>query len=329
MFRDHEAAFLLPLADQHATIERVGGKGASLARLARAGFSVPAGFHIMTAAYRRFVAANDLHRVLRATTAAGCADDPGARERAASDIAAAFAAETMPDALAQAIRQAYAQLGTDGVPVAVRSSATVEDLPTRSFAGQQATYLNISGADLLEAIKRCWAALWTARAISYRAHAGIHAADISMAVVVQELVAADVAGVLFTANPITGARHQVMINASWGLGEAIVSGLVTPDSLIVDKTTGRIVVQEIADKAVMTVRTAGGTREAPVPAGQRRQAVLTAAQTAELAQLGLAIERLYGQPMDIEWAMYDGRIFVVQARPITVLPQQSIAQRNS
>jgi phosphoenolpyruvate synthase/pyruvate phosphate dikinase len=155
----------------------------------------------------------------------------------------------------------------------------------------------------------------------YRAHAGIHAADISIAVVVQELIAADVAGMLFTANPITGARDQAMINASWGLGEAIVGGLVTPDSLIVDKATGRIVVQEIADKAVMTVRTAGGTHEVPVPAGQRCQPVLTAAQATELVQLGLAIERLYGQPMDVEWAMHDGHILVLQARPITVLPQ--------
>jgi len=328
MFRDHEAAFLLPLADPHATVERVGGKGASLARLARAGFSVPAGVHITTAAYRCFVAMNDLHRVLRASTAAGCADNPGARERAASTIAAAFAAGTMPDALAQAIEQAYARLGSGELPLAVRSSATVEDLPTCSFAGQQATYLNIGGADLLEAITRCWASLWTARAISYRAQAGIHAADISMAVVVQELVAADVAGVLFTANPITGARHQAMINASWGLGEAIVGGLVTPDTLIVDKRTGRILMQEIADKAIMTVQSASGTTEAPVPAAQRRRPVLTAAQAAELAQLGRAIERLYGQPMDIEWAIHDGRIFVVQARPITVLPQLRPSQLN-
>ncbi len=292
-----------------------------MARLARAGFSVPAGFHITTAAYQCFVAANDLHYVLRAPPAAGYVDDPGAHERTASDIAAAFAVGTLPDALALAIRQAYAQLGAGGLPVAVRSSATVEDLPTRSFAGQQATYLNIGGAELLEAIKRCWASLWTARAIAYRAHAGIQAEDISMAVVVQELVAADVAGVLFTANPITGARHQVMINASWGLGEAIVSGLVTPDSLIVDKATGQIVAQEITDKVVMTVRSAGGTHEVPVPIGQRRKPVLTAAQAAELTQLGQAIERLYGQPTDIEWAMHDSRIFVVQARPITVLPQ--------
>jgi phosphoenolpyruvate synthase/pyruvate phosphate dikinase len=320
MFRDHEIAFLLPLADQHATLQRVGGKGASLARLARGGFSVPAGVHITTAAYRCFVAANHLHRLLRATTAAGCADDLAVCERAASTIAAAFAAGTMPDVLARAIEQAYAQLGANAVLLAVRSSATLEDLPTRSFAGQQATYLNIGGADLLEAITRCWASLWTARAISYRAQAGIHTGEISIAVVVQQLIAADVAGVLFTANPITGARHQVMMNASWGLGEAIVGGLVTPDSLIVDKTTGRIVVQEIADKAVMTVRTASGTHEVPVPPRQRRQPVLAPAQAAELAQLGLAIEQLYGQPMDIEWAMHDGRIFVVQARPITVLP---------
>src|ERR687886_879158 len=162
-----------------------------------------------------------------------------------------------------------------------------------SFAGQQETYLNVRGEErLLAAVKRCWASLWTARAIGYRAHHNIRPEEVSLAVVVQELVPADVAGILFTANPITGARDEVMINAAWGLGEAIVGGLVTPDNVVVDKRTGAVVREEIADKAAMTVRTAEGTRDEPVPAGRRTQPALTPGQAAELARLGARIEEL-------------------------------------
>jgi len=193
-----------------------------------------------------------------------------------------------------------------------------------SFAGQQETYLNIHGeAMLLDAVKRCWASLWTARAIGYRARNNIAPATVSLAVVVQALVPADAAGILFTANPLTGARDQVMVNAAWGLGEAIVGGLVTPDTVVVDKATGKLIMQQIGTKDVMTVRTATGTQEAPVPAEIRSKAVLTRAQAAELTYIGLRIEELYGQPMDIEWALQEGRFFVVQARPITALPARS------
>jgi phosphoenolpyruvate synthase/pyruvate phosphate dikinase len=202
----------------------------------------------------------------------------------------------------------------------VRSSATAEDLPELSFAGQQETYLNIHGeAMVLDSVKRCWASLWTARAIDYRARHNIAQGDVSLAVVVQELVPADAAGIMFTANPVTGARDQVMINAAWGLGETIVGGQVTPDTVVVEKGSGTITTQEIAKKDVMTVRTQSGTREEPVPADRRTQAVLSPAQAAELARIGVQIEELYSQPMDIEWTLSDGRFFIVQARPITTL----------
>src|SRR5437773_2322973 len=179
----------------------------------------------------------------------------------------------MPDDIAGAIRQAYKEFpsmnrGTTGgdQPVAVRSSATAEDLPEMSFAGQQETYLNMHGAAMvLDAVKRCWASLWTARAIGYRARNNIAPQDVSQAVVVQALVPADAAGILFTANPLTGDRGQVMINAAWGLGEAIVGGQVTPDTIVVDKASGAITTQEITGKDVMTVRTPEGTREEAVP----------------------------------------------------------------
>jgi pyruvate,water dikinase len=207
----------------------------------------------------------------------------------------------------------------------VRSSATAEDLPDLSFAGQQDSYLNMRGdAMLLDAVKRCWASLWTARAIGYRARHSIPAGDVSLAaVVVQELVLADAAGVLFTANPLTGARDQALINAAWGLGEAIVGGQVTPDAVVVDKASGAVIEQQISAKELMTVRSPDGTHEAPVPADQRELAVLSPAQAAQLARIGAQIERLYGMPMDIEWARQEGRFLIVQARPITTLRSQA------
>jgi pyruvate,water dikinase len=315
-------AFVLPLDAAEATLELVGGKGASLARLVAAGLPVPPGFHITTAAYKSFIAANNVQEAILSIVAGVDPNVPSTLEDAASRINALFVAGSMPDEIVEAISQAYAQMDTSGTSVAVRSSATAEDLPEMSFAGQQETYLNISGQqEVLAAVKRCWASLWTARAIGYRARHNIDPADVSLAVVVQELVPADASGILFTANPLTGASNQVMINAAWGLGEAIVGGVVTPDTVVVAKADGAIITQEIADKEAMTVRTAQGTQEEPVPAQQRTVAVLSAAQAAELARLGQRIEELYGVPMDIEWAMHAGQFFIVQARPITALPE--------
>src|SRR6266700_87910 len=322
MSNEPSIPLVLALDDASATLERVGGKGASLARMAAAGLPVPPGFHVTTAAYRRFVTENGLQEQILAAVASVAADQPATLEEASRQIGSLFAKSVMPDDIAGAIRQAYAELGGDDLPVAVRSSATAEDLPEMSFAGQQETYLNMHGeAIVLEGVKRCWASLWTARAIGYRARQGIAQEDVSLAVVVQELVPADAAGILFTANPLTGARDQLMINAAWGLGEAIVGGQVTPDSFVVGKAGGKIIEQEITEKDVMTVRTLEGTREEPVPADRRTRAALSPAQAAELASIGVQIEDLYGQPMDIEWALHNGRVAVVQARPITALPE--------
>ncbi len=314
-------SLVLPLDDVSATLSQVGGKGASLARMAAAGLPVPHGFYITTAAYRRFVAANELQGAILAAALAAKADEPATLEEAARQIGRLFADSVMPDAIAEAISLAYATLGGGDLPVVVRSSATAEDLPELSFAGQQETYLNMHGAAMvLDAVKRCWASLWTARAIGYRAHHGIAQEKVSLAVVVQELVAASASGILFTANPLTGARDQVLINAAWGLGEAIVGGLVTPDTVVVDKASGAITSQEISEKAVMTVPKESGTHAEPVPADRRTRPVLSPAQVAELTRIGVQIEELYGQPMDIEWVLHEGRMFVVQARPITALP---------
>ncbi|GAA5077517.1 PEP/pyruvate-binding domain-containing protein [Nocardia iowensis] len=311
---------VLPLADSAATLELVGGKGASLARLAAAKLPVPPGFHVTTAAYRQFVRGAGLHERILDSAAMADPDRPATVDTVADEIAAWFAEQPVPEDISAALRSAYAELGPD-VAVAVRSSATAEDLPEMSFAGQQETYLNIRGADdVVAAVKRCWASLWTARAIGYRARQGVAADDVNLAVVVQELVPADAAGVLFTADPVTGARDQVLINAAWGLGEAIVSGNVTPDTILVAKADAAIVRQEISDKQVMTVRTATGTHEEPVPAAKRHQPVLGPDQAAELSRIAIRIEELYGTPMDIEWAMHGTSLFIVQARPITALP---------
>jgi pyruvate,water dikinase len=313
--------FILNLDSPQATLERVGGKGASLARMVAAGLPVPPGFHITTDAYRRYVDENHLGDRILSAAAQAQVNDPAALDRASEQIQSLIAQGTIPGDIAEMIRRWYGELGVD-VPVAVRSSATAEDLPGMSFAGQLESYLNVRGGDeVIHAVKRCWASLWTGRVIGYRKRQGIRPEDVSMAVVVQQLVSAEVAGVVFTANPVTGALDELMINAAWGLGEAIVSGRVTPDTIVINKQTGAIASQEIAGKEVMTVRSHEGTREEPVPVDKRQRAALEPLQAAELARLGVKIEQLYGQPMDIEWAMCDGRIFIVQARPVTALPE--------
>lgn len=316
-----QPVYILPLSSPDATLDTVGGKGASLSRLAQAGFSVPPGFHVTTAAYRRFVEANSLQpRIL--DLARVPAGDPTALDAASEAIRDLFLAAPIPDDIAAAIREAYAPL--EG-PVAVRSSATAEDLPGASFAGQQDTYLNIVGAErVLDAVRRCWASLWTARAMGYRTHNAIAPDQVSLAIVVQTLIPAEAAGILFTANPITGHRGQTVIDGAWGLGEAVVGGLVTPDHWVVDKASGRILTAEVHDKAVMTTRMAEGTEEVPTPAERRRLPVLTEDQVRALTATASRIEAVYSLPQDIEWALAGGQLYILQSRPITSLyPQPS------
>jgi pyruvate,water dikinase len=250
-------SFILNLSALEARLENVGGKGMSLAKLTRAGLPVPGGFHITTEAYRRFVSENAVQpRILEALKDVD-GSDPETLEPVSQQIREFFANGLVPAEIAQAILTAYIDLcqGQSSIEnqkyVAVRSSATAEDLPGASFAGQQDTYLNIRGEQaVLEAVKRCWASLWTARAMAYRARQNIAPGEVAMAVVVQELVFAEAAGVMFTANPVTGRRDEAMITAAWGLGEAIVSGAVTPDTITVNKTTFRTARRETAEKSV-------------------------------------------------------------------------------
>lgn len=317
--------YMLPLNDQHATLEVVGGKGASLTRMTSAGLPVPAGFHVTTAAYRRFVAFNQLEPGIMAALERIDPDDPQTLEASSQEIMQRFTQAAIPADVTSEIVKAYATLPGTTPAVAVRSSATAEDLPEASFAGQQETYLNISGAEsLLGAVRKCWASLWTGRAIAYRARQGISPENIALAVVVQILIDAEVSGILFTANPLNGQRDQMLLNASWGLGEAVVGGLVTPDTLTLEKSSGKVIKRQTADKLVQVVRVHGGTQEQPVPEKLRQVPVISDEQTSELAHLGNRIEALYGMPMDIEWALAGGKLAILQARPITALPEPEL-----
>jgi rifampicin phosphotransferase len=276
--------YVLRLADGVGGLAELGGKGASLVRLVAAGLPVPDGFCVTTAAHQAFLAEG-----------------------------------RMPEQVAAEVVEAYHRLGSPAV--AVRSSATAEDLPEASFAGQQETFLNVSGDEhLLDAVCRCWASLGSERAVAYRRRHGIGSDGLDMAVVVQRLVDADAAGILFTADPFTGDRSQVEINAGWGLGEAVVGGQVTADSFTVDRTSGRVVRRVVNDKTVMTVRTSDGTTEVPVPADRRNRPSLTRPQASKLAGLAVRIEELYGTPMDVEWCRNGADLLVLQARPITTGP---------
>jgi rifampicin phosphotransferase len=295
----------------------VGGKAANLGELVRAGQPVPPGFVITTESYQTFVAANGLADVIAESRTDGLDDE--AFRSASMTITEGFVGGRIDPRLRRAILAAYGRIGRGAV--AVRSSATAEDLPEASFAGQQDSYLNVHGDDaLLDAIRRCWASLWTARAMAYRARRAVDTEDVQLAVIVQRLVDAEAAGVMFTANPSNGRRTQTMINAAWGLGEAVVSGSVNPDQLVLDTDAGRMISSQVADKAVMTVLSSDGTEERPVPEDRRRAAVLDEESALSLARLGTAIADHFGAPQDIEWARSGGEFLVLQSRPITALP---------
>ncbi len=229
---------ILPFDSENATLAAAGGKGANLAELTRAGFDVPPGYLITTDAYRAFVEENGIRDELLRLAHTVVPDDLVALEQASDALRALFTQAPIPPGIAAEIRSAYAALGAPAV--AVRSSATAEDLPGVSFAGQQETYLNIVGAEAVcEAVKKCWGSLWTARAIGYRARQQIPPDDLALAVVVQQMIASEASGVLFTANPVTGNRCEIILDASFGLGEAIVSGEVEPDHFVWIRVPGR------------------------------------------------------------------------------------------
>ena len=311
-------AWILPLDASDPSLSVAGGKGASLARLVDAGFPVPPGFLLPTSAYQAYVAHNELNPFIESTLEGlDALDDPAALEAASAAIRERFAGGTLPPELEAALREAYAARGEP--PVAVRSSATAEDLPELSFAGQQDTFLNVTGEGALRrAVVDCWSSLWTARAIGYRARSGIANEGLALAVVVQEMAPAEAAGVLFTADPLSGRRTEMVLEATLGLGEALVSGQVEPDRFRVDAATGRILERALGAKAISIRPQQGGGTVTRTEDAARRQALPDEA-IAELVRLGRQVDRLFGAPQDIEWAWAGGRVWLLQSRPITSL----------
>ena len=321
----------------HTQVAVVGGKAAHLGELSRIdGVTVPPGFCITTDAFERIMAQapsiiEQVERLARLARLARLdADDRGAIRESSAEIRRAIEAITIPDDIAAAIRDALASLGEQSA-CAVRSSATAEDTPGASFAGQQDTYLNIVGVtSVLRHVRRCWASLFTERAVTYRLRNAIDHRIVRMAVVVQRMVFPYASGILFTADPVTGDRTVVSIDASFGLGEALVSGLVNAD--VYKVRDGRVIVRTIGTKQVaVQASPLGGTRQQEVEPEQRQQATLTDAQILGLAQLGRRIEAHFGHPQDVEWCLVDGGFQFVQSRPITTLfpiPAVSDADRH-
>ncbi|MFC7210944.1 phosphoenolpyruvate synthase [Natronoarchaeum sp. GCM10025321] len=304
-------------------IEDVGGKGASLGELTNAGLPVPPGFVVSAGTYRSFIERAGIDEELFDTVDVDV-EDSSALAAAAERAQTLVVESDFSEDVRSEILDAYRSISTDdagGEPfVAVRSSATAEDLPDASFAGQQETFLNVREERLLERIRECWASLFTQRAIYYRQKQGFDHSAVNIAVVVQRMVDADRSGVLFTSHPSTGDQRMI-IEAAWGLGEAVVSGAVSPDNYVVDRSEGEILTATVTDKTVMQVKDpeTGETVEKSVPDERREQRVLSEAEIRELVALGERVEKHYETPQDVEWAIVDDEVYMLQSRPITTI----------
>jgi len=322
-------------------IPSVGGKNANLGEMINAGMPVPPGFAVTAFSYKKFIEetgiSEKIYAVIRETVTDP--DDPKQYEIASKKIRELIESTPIPKDVEEAIRLAYGELcrrlDANGVLVAARSSATAEDLPDASFAGQQETYLNVKGEDeLLEKTVECWSSLFTPRAIFYRTQKGFRHEDVLISVGVQKMVNAKTAGVMFTLNPVTGDPNQIIIEGNWGLGEAVVSGAVTPDYFLVDKAATRIVEHKIAKKTVEYIRDpeTGKTIHADVPSERQEVSCLKDEEILKLAELGKRIEEHYGIAQDVEWAIdrdssFPENIFIVQSRPETVWSLKKAEER--
>lgn len=324
---DHHTTLVAPLQKfGRQDVAVAGGKGANLGELSQAGFNVPPGFIITTAAYDLLLREDNLQTQLTDLLAPIDAAHPDFVAEVSQRIQHLFGQSSMPKQIANAILTAYRMLNNEAV--AVRSSATAEDLPEAAFAGQQETFLNVLGEqELLDAVRACWSSLWSERAILYRARQHVDQNTVKLAVVVQQMVAANVAGVMFTANPVSGERDELIIDANPGLGEAVVSGIVTPDHFIVDKRSRRIKEQQLGKReVVIRAKTGGGTEQVASAEERANTFALTSQAIRKLSRLGIDIENHYGSPQDIEWAWVQddtelGKFFILQARPMTALPE--------
>ncbi len=321
-------------------INLVGGKAANLGEVLKIGVPVPPGFVVTAEAYRYFIETTGLKdKIFEILREEIREKTPEEYERASAKIRSLIENTPMPKEIEEEIRQAYRELcrrlNIDNVAVAVRSSATAEDLPEASFAGQQDTYLNVRGEDsVIYYVKKCWSSLFTARAISYRDAHGIPHDRTFMSVVVQKLVNSRSAGVMFTLHPVTGDMDKIVIESVWGLGEGIVSGKITPDEYIVDKKTLRIIDKKISEKKLAVVRDETGlTKEIELPPDKAQQPSLSDEEVIKLAEYGLKLEQYYNHPLDIEWAIdadlsFPNNIFIVQVRYETVWSRKLLEKKE-
>jgi len=322
-------------------IPLVGGKVANLGEMLQAGIPVPPGFAVTAQAYKKFITETGIAKKIYKTIEETVTDInvPQQFEEASKRVRKIIESTSMPREIEEAIEKAYKELSkrtkSTQVFVAVRSSATAEDLPGASFAGQQETYLNVKGGrELLQKTVRCWSSLFTPRAIYYRTQKGFKHEQVLISVGVQKMVNAKTAGVIFTINPVTGEQNQIVIEANWGLGESVVSGAVTPDNYVVDKKTLKIIGKRIAKKAVEYVSDpkTGKTIHVDVPPEQQRQPCLTDKEIVKLAELAKHIEEHYGHPQDVEWAIdrnlpFPENLLIVQSRPETVWSLEKVAPK--
>jgi pyruvate, water dikinase len=322
---------VLPLKDtRREDLALVGGKGASLGEMTRAGFPVPPGFIVTTPAYENFIANNRVDEVIEGLLAGLDIEDSAALARAAQQIQSVIFSSPLPPKVQEAIEEGYEHLGKG--PVAVRSSATAEDLPQASFSGQQSTFLYVEGTEeVLRAVRACWASLYEARAIFYREDGGLNHREVDIAVAVQRMVDAEVSGVLFTADPNTDRRDRMVVEAIYGLGEPLVSGQLSPDLAVIAKATLQVISHQTATQpwALLHSRNGHGfwrgTARYEIPAAQQSLPKLSGEAVRELALLGLKIEQHYGCPQDIEWVLAQGRVYIVQSRPVTTLERDRFA----
>lgn len=309
-------------------VSEAGGKGASLGEMTQAGIPVPPGFVVLAPAFDRFLAETDLTQEIEAQLDKVNYEDISSAERASRVIHDLIHDAKFPEDLEKQVMQSYHDLftedpldkgGNEGGLVAVRSSATAEDSSVASWAGELESYLNTTQETLLANVKRCWASLFTPRAIVYRNEKGMRDTHVSVAVVVQKMIQSEVSGISFTVHPVTKDANQMIIEACWGLGEYIVGGIVTPDSYVIDKRDGSLIDVNVAEQEVMLKRGANGNDEVKVPSEIKDKQKIDGGQIAELAEICTSIEKHYGFPCDIEWGMEAGRFYIVQSRPITTL----------
>lgn len=300
-------------------VEIAGGKGALLGEMTQAGMPVPPGFVVLAGAFDRFLEETDLRQEVEAQLGRVNYDDVGSVDKASAVIRDLIHDAAMPEDLEDLIRKEFDKLGSEYV--AVRSSATAEDSSVASWAGELESYLNTRADTLLQNVKQCWSSLFTPRAIFYRKEKKLHDSHVSVAVVVQAMIESEISGISFTVHPVTEDPKQMIIEAAWGLGEAIVSGSVTPDSYVIEKGDWSLMDVNINAQKQMIVR--GGQAEAnhwvDVPAKNREKQILPGERIIELAKICARIEEHYQSPQDIEWAFKDDEFYIVQSRPITTL----------